>query len=641
MEPSRAVKLLAATPTKPGVYTMKDAAGAVLYIGKASNLRNRLRSYFGAPADLSVKVLEMMPRVEEFEYIVTASEAEALLLENNLIKRHKPRFNIRLKDDKNYPYIKVTLQEDWPRLDVTRRVSQDGARYFGPFASASSMRKTMALLKRLFPYRSCTKAITGTDPRPCLEYHIHRCVAPCVAFVTKEQYRQVIDQVCLFLEGKQDTVLRQLRSDMQAASDAEAFERAALVRDQIAAIERVAQEQKAVSLERQDQDVIAVAQDGDEALVEAFFIRQGKLTGRESFLLEGARGESPATVLGEFVAQYYASAAHVPPEILLQHEPADVEALRALASGRRGKPVSIKTPLRGERKKLMEMVAANAREGLDRRRVQWMADREKVAEALGDLQEQLSLCAPPRRIETYDISNIHGQSAVGSMVVFVNGEPRPKEYRRFRIKSVEQIDDYAMMREMLRRRFARLGRTQGGGADGIPAQEPGSPQEPGSGKPAGDAAVAAGAAPQEGFGVTPDLILIDGGKGHLNAALEVLLGLGLADLPLASIAKREEQVYIPDMEEPVPLPRRSQALYLVQRMRDEAHRFAITYHRAVRSRASVRSALDEVSGIGPRRKKALLGRFGSVQAIRDAPVDELATVMGMTRSLAERLKEKL
>ncbi|MSQ25555.1 MAG: excinuclease ABC subunit UvrC [Dehalococcoidia bacterium] len=620
MEPSRAVKLLAATPTKPGVYTMKDAAGSVLYVGKASNLRNRLRSYFGAPADLSIKVLEMMPRVEEFEYIVTASEAEALLLENNLIKRHKPRFNIRLKDDKNYPYIKVTLQEDWPRLDITRRVSQDGARYFGPFASASSMRKTMALLKRLFPYRSCTKAITGTDPRPCLEYHIHRCVAPCVGFVTKEQYRQVIDQVCLFLDGKQDTVLRQLRLDMQAASDAEAFERAALVRDQIQAIERVAQEQKAVSLERQDQDVIAVAQDGDEALVEAFFIRQGKLIGRESFLLEGARGEAPATVLGEFAAQYYATAAQVPPEILLQHEPADVEALRALASARRGKLVAIKTPVRGDRKKLMEMVAANAREGLQRRRVQWMADREKVAGALGDLQEHLSLRAPPRRMETYDISNIHGQSAVGSMVVFVNGEPRPREYRRFRIKGVEQIDDYAMMREMLRRRFARLGRKAGD------AFTPGAGSE---------------AAATEGFGVVPDLVLIDGGKGHLNAALEVLLGLGLGDLPLASIAKREEEVYIPDMDEPVPLPRRSQALYLVQRMRDEAHRFAITYHRAVRSRASVRSALDDVSGIGPWRKKALLGRFGSVQAIRDAPVDELATVMGMTRSLAERLKEKL
>ena len=620
MEPSRAVKLLAATPTKPGVYIMRDAAGAVLYVGKAANLRNRLRSYFGAPADLSIKVLEMMPRVEDFEYIVTASEAEALLLENNFIKSNKPRFNIRLKDDKSYPYIKVTLQEDWPRLDITRRVNQDGARYFGPFASASSMRKTLALLKRLFPYRSCTKAITGTDPRPCLEYYIHRCVAPCVGLVNKEQYRQVIDQVCLFLEGKQEAVLRQLQAEMQTASDGQAFERAAVVRDQIQAIERVAQEQKAVSLDRQDQDVIAVAQDGDEAWVEIFFIRQGKLSGRDNFMLEGARGEPAATVLGEFAAQYYASAAHLPGEILLQHQPEDAESLRALASARRGKPVAIKTPIRGDRKKLMDMVATNAREGLEQRRVRWMADHQKVAEALGDLQEQLSLRAPPRRIEAYDISNIQGQSAVGSMVVFINGEPRPREYRRFRIKSVTQIDDYAMMREMLLRRFARLRRKDTGGEETT-----------------GEGSEGAG----EGFGVVPDLVLIDGGKGHLNAALEVLLGLGLGDLPLASIAKREEEVFIPEMDEPVPLPKRSQALYLVQRMRDEAHRFAITYHRTVRSRASVVSALDEVSGIGPRRKKALLRRFGSVQSIREAPVDEIATVVGMTRSLAERLKQKL
>ena len=619
MESAITAQLVSAVPTHPGVYIMKDAGSVVLYVGKAANLRSRLRSYFGSPVELSLKLSEMMPRVAEFEYIVTDSEAEALLLENNLIKRHKPRFNIRLKDDKNYPYIKISLNESFPRLDVTRKVIDDGGRYFGPFASAKSMRQTMALLKRLFPYRSCTKKITGKDPRPCLEYHIHRCVAPCVGLVDEKEYNQVIQQVIMFLEGKNDTVLRQLNGAMREASDALQFERAATLRDQVRAIERVAQEQKVVSLVRKDQDVVAVAQGDDEAWVDVFFIRRGLLIGRDHFIMEGAGSEPPERVIGEFVKQYYPTASHVPAEILLQHEPVDRPALENLMRQLRGKPVVFKVPARGERKRLIDLVSKNAHEGLEMRRAKWLADREKVSAALEEVQEQLSLPELPTRIEIYDISNIQGTSAVGSMVVFENGKPKRSAYRRFKIKTVSGADDYAMMQEVLRRRFGKLGRNADGGA----------------------AASESGDGDDRGWGIVPNLVLIDGGRGHLNAALEVLLGLGLAALPLASIAKREEEVYIPDMVDPIALPRNSQGLYLMQRMRDEAHRFAITYHRQVRSKRGTRSVLDDVSGIGPRRKKALIRRFGSVQGIRDAATDELAAVAGMTRSLAERVKQTL
>ena len=618
MEAERAAQILAATPTKPGVYIMKDAKAAVLYVGKAANLRNRLRSYFGAPGETSRKLYELMPRVADFEYIVTDSEAEALLLENNLIKRHQPRFNIRLKDDKNYPYIKIDVQQDWPRLDITRRVYNDGARYFGPFASASSLRKTMALLKRLFPYRSCTKTITGKDPRPCLEYYIHRCVAPCIGLVNREEYHQVIQQVILFLEGRHDRVLRDLHAEMEKAAEELKFERAAVIRDQVRAIERVAQEQKAVSIERQDQDLIGLAEGEDEAWVEVFFIRQGNLTGRDHFIMQGTRDESPSTIMGEFIKQFYLSASFVPPEILLQHEPSELESLRGLVVERRGKRVDLKVPARGERRKLVALVAKNAQEGLEQRRVKWLADRDKVTTALEELQEQLSLERPPARIETYDISNIQGSNAVGSMVLFSNGQPKPSSYRRFKIRTVQGVDDYSMMQEMLRRRFGKMGKAR----DGEQAQR---------------------AVDGDGteWGAVPDLVLIDGGKGHLNAALQVMLELGLASIPLASVAKREEELFIPEMADPVILPRHSQGLYLVQRMRDEAHRFAITYHRKLRSRRSIGSAVDEITGIGPKRKRALLRRFGSVQALREAPIEEIASVMGMTRSLAERVKASL
>ena len=624
MDQEIAARILANTSVRPGVYIMRDAKAAVLYVGKASNLRNRLRSYFGSPSELSYKVAELIPRVADFEYIVVDSEAEALLLENTLIKRHKPRFNIRLKDDKTYPYIKIDLQQPFPRLEITRRIDDSGARYFGPFASASSLRKTMALLKRLFPYRSCTKVITGKDARPCLEYYIHRCVAPCVGLVNSEQYRHVIDQVLLFLEGKHETVLRDLKEQMEQASERLEFERAGAVRDQVRAIERVGEEQKAVDIGRRDQDIIAIAHGGDEAWVEVFFVRQGKVMGRDHFIMQGAQNESDATVLAAFIKQFYLAASYVPPLVLVQQEPEEREELQRLLEECRGKRVELRVPVRGEGRKLAAMVEDNAKEGLQQRRVKWMADQDKVSGALEELQEALGLEQPPNRVETYDISTIQGTSAVGSMVVFEGGKPKTSAYRRFKIRTVQGSDDYSMMQEMLRRRFRN-------GANGEAASKQLS---------SADIPVRSRSS-NSGWENLPDLVLIDGGKGHLNAALEVMLELGLRDIPLSSIAKQEEEIFTPEMDAPIVLPRNSEGLYLVQRMRDEAHRFAITYHRNVRSRSSISSAMDDIAGIGPKRKQALLRKFGSVQALREAPIEELATVPGMTRKLAEKVKGAL
>jgi excinuclease ABC subunit C len=609
------------TPQKPGVYLMKDAQDNVIYVGKASVLRNRLRSYFGSPNGLANKIRRMVSQVADFEFIVTDTEAEALILENTLIKRYKPYYNARLKDDKTYPFLKIDLNEEFPRVYITRQVAEDGARYFGPFASAGSVRHTMDLVKKLFPYRSCTKLITGKDPRPCLEYFIHRCVAPCSGYATREEYAEVIQQVIMFMEGHTELVADELREKMQRASADLEFERAAVLRDQIRTIERVAEEQQikvdtSPGEHMADMDVIAMAQSGNEAWVEVFFIRHGKLIGRDRFFMEGTEGENPGLVLGQFTKQFYQSALVVPPTILLQHELEDEELIRNWLRERRGGAVKLLYPKRGQNKKLMDVVAENASQGLAQQRLKWLNNADVIQQAVAELQEELSLPKLPQRIECYDISHIQGTNLVGSMVVFQDGKPRPGHYRRFKIKSVEGVDDYASMQEMLRRRFKRLATARA--------------RSQMEGEDSGDS-----------WGIVPDLVIIDGGKGHLSAALEVFLELGLDDIPLASLAKENEWLFVPHAPEPIVLPRNSQALYLVQRLRDEAHRFAITYHRNLRSKGSLRSSIDMVTGIGPKRKRMLLRRFGSVQAIKEAPVDEIAAVPGLTRSLAVRLKQTL
>lgn len=596
---------------KPGVYIHRDSKGKVLYVGKSSSLRNRLRSYFGSKNNLDDKTTELVSRISDFEFIVTESDQEALLLENSLIKKYKPRFNIRLKDDKTYPYIKVDLAEEFPRVYVTRRTANDGARYFGPFASAGSVRKTLDLLKRLFPYRSCTKTITGTDDRPCLEFHIKRCVAPCTGYASKLDYTNVIDQVLMFLEGNTKEVVSELEAAMLEASDQLEFERAGALRDRLKAIERVYEGQKVVGLGRENFDVIAAAYGGEEAWVEIFFVRQGNLIGRDHFTMSGTRDETGDEILARFIEQFYSSASHVPRRILIPETVNRVESINAWLEFRRGGPVDISIPQRGPKRRLLKMVSDNAEQGLEQLKLKWISDSNRMELAMSELQEQLNLPNLPQRIECYDISHIQGTNTVASMSVFQNGTPLSSDYRRFKIKSHDRNDDFASMKEVLTRRFKRLKNAREGGEENA------------------------------SFAASPDLVLIDGGKGQLSSAVEAMLYLGLQDIQLASIAKREEEIFLPDAAEPVIMPRNSQGLFLLQRARDEAHRFAITFHRNLRGKSSVKSALDSVPGIGPKRRKMLIRTFGSVKGIQEASEEQIAASPGMTVKTARQLKEHL
>jgi excinuclease ABC subunit C len=605
-------------PKRPGVYIMRNAQAEVIYVGKAAVLRSRVRSYFGSPHSLEPKTRHLVEQIADFEYIVTSSAQEALILEATLVKRHQPFFNIRLKDDKHYPYLKVGLNEPWPRVEITRRVQPDGARYFGPYASAGSVRKTLDIVKKLFPWRSCTKVITGTDPRPCLDYFIHRCIAPCAGYCSKEEYDNVIRQVVLFLEGRVDEVLRELRLKMDEAAEGLEFERAAVLRDQIRAVERVTERQVMAAVAAVDTDVFGLARKDNQACVQVFFIRGANVIGRDAFTLEGVADEPKDQVMASFLKQFYQSATYVPRRILLPTCPADAPLIQAWLSEVRGGKAELVVPQRGEKRQLVATAEENARETLQVMQAKWLADTGKTRAALEELQEELNLPAVPQRIECYDISNIQGTSAVGSMVVFLDGRPAPAQYRRFRIKSVVGANDYAMLQEVLRRRFKRA------------AQAPAHP-EPVEGR---------AEETQEGW-AQPDLVIVDGGKGQLSAALDVMRDLAVAHIPAAGLAKQHEELFVKDVSEPIVLPRTSQALYLVQRIRDEAHRFAITYHRTVRQKAGIRSVLDAVPGIGPKRKQALLRKFGSVARIREASPDDIAATPGFTRALAEKVREYL
>lgn len=624
---------LHAVPAKPGIYQWRDAKGTILYVGKASSLPNRLRSYLASPAALVGKTRDLMAAVADFEYIVTESEQEALLLENSLIKRHQPKFNVRLRDDKTYPYIKIDLTEDFPQVYITRRTTDDGARYFGPFASAGSVRKTLSLLKRLFPYRSCTKVITGNDERPCLDYYIKRCVGPCIGAASKDEYRQVIDQVILFLEGRTRDVVKDLKHQMWQASENLKFERAAILRDQLKAIERVYEGQRVLSMSKENLDVIAAARARDDAWVEVFFIRDGKLIERDHFMMSGANDNSDSEVITEFVKQFYDSASHVPRRILLSAPMEDEAVIRPWLESKRGGRVDLVVPQRGEKRHLIEMVRENAQHGLEQREAALAADTDLMQSAMQELQEELSLPRLPRRIECYDISHIQGTNTVASMAVFEDGQPKRAHYRRFRIKTVEN-DDFSSMREVLTRRFKRLQAARNGGTEPEEPVKPEDSESATAGEPHAN-----GAKEKESFGDVPDLVIIDGGKGQLGIAVQVFLELGIHDIPLSSLAKQEEELYIPQNPDPILLPRSSRALFLAQRIRDEAHRFAITYHRERRSKASVQSALDLVPGIGAKRKRMLIRELGSVKAIHDASVEDIAAVPGMTRKLAEKVKE--
>ena len=584
---------LAVLPDKPGVYLMHDAEGKVIYVGKAVVLKNRVRSYFRNLASHTPKVKAMVAKIAEIETIITSSEVEALILECNLIKKYRPRYNISLKDDKTYPYLKVTMQEDFPRLHMTRRLSRDGAKYYGPYADAGAMYETMKLLKTMFPLRTCRKM---NPDRPCLNYHIKRCLAPCAGYVSKEEYGKMIKSVCMVLDGRTTELERDLKQRMQEAAEKYAFEEAARLRDQLQAVERLNESQKAVTNNVGDMDVIGFAQDMTGNCLQIFFVRKGKLIGRDNFFLQDG-GEEPQEVLTAFLKQYYNEATFIPREIVLPQLP-EVEEQQVIELWLRQKAerkVELIQPQRGVKRELLQLANDNALKLLQERLRKGSLSLKNDEQAAEELQQALGLEHSLERMDCFDISHTQGSETVASMVVFRKGSISKKDYRKYKIVSAEgKPDDFKSMQEVVYRRY-------------------------------------------KDYEDLPNLVVIDGGKGQLSSALEVIRGLGLADLPVVGLAKREEEIFIPHQSTSILLDRDSAALHLIQRIRDEAHRFAITFHRKLRGKRNLVSVLDHVEGIGPKRRQALWKAFKTLDAMKAASVEELAAVEGMNSTAAQTL----
>ncbi|TMC52993.1 MAG: excinuclease ABC subunit UvrC [Chloroflexi bacterium] len=604
---------LQAVPESPGVYMFRDNRSQVIYVGKALRLRDRLRSYFTPGYAPTAQVAELIRRANDFEFVTTANEVEALVLENNLIKNYRPRYNIRLKDDKNYLYLKLPVTEDFPRVHYSRRVQGDGALYFGPYTSAQSLRSTVKSIRQLLPFRTCSDEIFKQG-KVCLDFHIKRCPGPCERRISSEDYKARIHEVALFMEGRSDILVRELHERMESSAGRLDFENAARYRDQLQSIERIADRQRVLTRGRDDQDIVAYARSGNDVFVEVAYVRQSKMVGHDGHALDGAADATEPELLRGFMLQYYSSATHVPRTVILPGPVDEPELLLGWLSEKRGGPVTLEIPQRGRKRGLVTQLAETAKQELEQLRIQADYDRSRTEPMLAALAQALDLESPPKRIECYDISNIQGDSAVGSMVVFEDGRPRNDHYRHFRIRYTPGPNDFAMLQEVLRRRLERLESAQRREEADI----------------VGDSS----------FTTRPDLILIDGGKGQLSAALEVMETAGYADIPTFALAKEREEIFAPGRAEPIVQERNSPGMFLVQRIRDEAHRFAITHHRKVRARKALTSPLDSVEGIGPARKRALLRHFGSVQAIREAPVDEIVK-LGIPERLAARLKETL
>jgi excinuclease ABC subunit C len=595
---------LALLPDKPGVYLFKDKNGQLIYIGKAISLRQRVRSYFQPGAQHSAKVQALVQKVADLDFIITDNEVEALILESNLIKQHQPWYNIRIKDDKHYPYLKLTMQEPYPRLVVARRISKDGAKYYGPYPSATAMRNTMKVIRRLFPLRTCKQSLTGEPVgRPCLNIHIGRCQGPCTGQVTPERYLEVVHEVDLFLSGRYEALVERLQQQMEQAAEGLFFERAAELRDQLHSVQQVMEKQKMISAGLEDRDLVALARGVEETCVSVWLMRDGRTIGRRNFFLTGTEEMSRGEVLAAFLKQHYAHVSDLPPEILLAAElpEEDEQVVADWLSGRRGHRVQLAVPKRGPKKQLIEMVEKNAVAALEERFARVLSEGQLLQSALQELAHYLGLPEAPRRIECYDISNISGTEAVGSMVVMLDGQAAKEEYRRFKIRGIEGPNDFAMMQQVISRRLRRVQQDDAKFSD------------------------------------LPDLIIVDGGKGQLSSARTAMESLGFGHLPTVGLAEENEWLFKPGQSDPIILPRQSQSLYLVQRIRDEAHRFAITYHRRLRAKRQVASWLQECPGIGAARRTALLRSFGSLQKLRQADVSELAAVPGMNQRAAENL----
>ena len=606
-------------PDAPGSYQFKDAHGRVIYVGKAKSLRQRLNNYFQNPRNLHVRTAQMVATAETVEWIQVRNDVEALLLENSLIKRHQPRFNVRLKDDKSYPFLAVTLDDEWPRATVMRGAKRKGTRYFGPYGHAYAIRETLDLLLRTFPIRTCSDNKLGRHQRlgrPCLLFHIEKCSGPCVGEVTKEDYDRLVEELIEFLDGETDTIVARLEAEMQAASDELEFERAARIRDRLTAVRKAIEKQQMVVDKREDLDVIGIEGDELEAAVQVFYVRRGRVVGRKGFVLDKAEDLTEGELLDRILEGLYGDPPPlgVPKQVLVPVESADPELYEEWLSEMRGSKVAIRIPQRGDKRELMAMVTRNAAEEFNRHRLRRASDHNTRAKALNDLQEYLGLPEAPLRIECYDMSHIQGSDYVGSMVVLEDGLPKKSEYRRFKIKGQQGNDDFAAMEEVLTRRLSAY----------LADRE--KPVTERGGR----------------FSYPPQLLLVDGGKGQLGVAVKVLEELGLEEeIPVASLAKRFEEVYVPGESEPRTVPRNSEALYLLQRIRDEAHRFAITYHRQLRGKRMTTSVLDGIPGLGETRKKRLVKELGGVGKVKQASVEELRALSWLPDKVADAVFEKI
>jgi excinuclease ABC subunit C len=598
-------------PAKPGVYIFRDKGGHVLYVGKAKSLRPRVRSYFQASADVRHAIAQLPERVADIEVIVTGSEVEALHLEQNLVKRHRPPFNVRLRDDKSFPYIAVTVADDFPRVMFTRERHRRGVTYFGPYANAKKVRETLDVLNRVFQYRPCEGPKPGRHSGiPCLDYHIERCHAPCVDYISKEAYAEIIDGVINFLSGDTRTIERELEQKMQQAAEAERFEEAARYRNRLFAIRRLSERQAVEKRSVGDIDVLGLAVDGDKAAVQIFPLRGGRMIDRYGFHLENVEGQETSALLEAFCVEYYGSAPSVPPQIVVPREADDVSALAEFLSERRGSRVEVRAAERGEKRRLQELATQNARLALESESYQTEQKRLRRVEALEELREALNLESLPLRIECFDISNIQAAEPVGSMVVFQDAMPKKAHYRKFAVRGLDGQDDFAAMAQVIERRFARM-------------SDPAAEEY------------------DEGFAAVPNLVVIDGGKGQLAAALAAMQRFDLPRVAVISLAKRAEEVFLPGRPDPVRLDRHSPGLQLLQRVRDEAHRFAIGFHRHRRDARARASIFDTLEGVGPARRRALLRHFGSAEQVLAATQEELEGVPGVPAKTARSIYAQL